>query len=72
MSIRPCDVTVIFSTYRQPEWLEKTLCGFAHQTHREFEVIVADDGSGEDTGEVIHSARTGGTRDAGCCTGDGA
>ena len=57
MSKRPCDVTVIFSTYRQPEWLKKTLCGFAHQTHRDFEVIVADDGSGEDTAEVIRTAR---------------
>ncbi|MYF07298.1 MAG: glycosyltransferase [Rhodospirillaceae bacterium] len=59
MSKRPFDVTVIFSTYRQPEWLEKALCGFAHQTHREFEVVVADDGSGEDTAEVIRNARTG-------------
>ena len=57
MSKRPCDVTVIFSTYRQPEWLKKTLCGFAHQTHRDFEVIVADDGSGDDTAEVIRTAR---------------
>ena len=57
MSKRPCDVTVIFSTYRQPEWLEKTLCGFAHQTQRKFEVVVADDGSGEDTAEVIRNAQ---------------
>lgn len=57
MSKRPFDVTVIFSTYRQPEWLAKTLCGFAHQTHRDFEVVVADDGSGEDTAEVIRNAR---------------
>ena len=57
MSKRPFDVTVIFSTYRQPEWLNKTLCGFAHQTHRDFEVIVADDGSGEDTAEVVRDAR---------------
>ena len=59
MSRWPCDVTVIFSTYRQPQWLEKTLCGFAHQTHREFEVIVADDGSGDDTAEAIRNARRG-------------
>ena len=57
MSKRPFDVTVVFSTYRQPEWLEKTLCGFAHQTCREFEVVVADDGSGDETAEVIRSAR---------------
>lgn len=58
MSKRPCDVTVIFSTYRQPEWLKKTLCGFAHQTYRDFEVVVADDGSGEDTAEVIRDAQS--------------
>lgn len=59
MSERPRDVTVIFTTYRQPEWLEKALCGFAHQTRREFEVVVADDGSGEDTADVIRKARRG-------------
>ncbi len=52
-----CGVSVIFSTYRQPEWLNKTLCGFANQTNRNFEVVVADDGSGEDTAEVIRAAR---------------
>ena len=57
MSAGPPDVSVIFSTYRQPEWLSKALCGFAFQTHRDFEVIVADDGSGEKTAEVIRSAR---------------
>ena len=51
------DVSVIFSTYRQPEWLDKTLFGFAHQVHRDFEVVIADDGSGEETAEVIRSAR---------------
>lgn len=57
MSARPPDVSVIFSTYRQPEWLRKTLCGFALQNHRDFEVVIADDGSGAETAEVIRSAR---------------
>ena len=54
---RPRDVSVIFSTYRQPEWLHKTLCGFARQNHPDFQVVIADDGSGEETAEVIRSAR---------------
>ena len=57
MSAGPRDVSVIFSTYRQPEWLRKTLCGFALQNHRDFEVVIADDGSGAETAEVIRSAR---------------
>ena len=57
MSAGPSDVSVIFSTFQQPEWLRKALCGFASQTHQDFEVVVADDGSGEDTAQVIRSAR---------------
>ncbi len=45
--------SVIFTTYNHPKWLEKTLWGFAAQTYRDFEIIVADDGSGPETGEVI-------------------
>ena len=57
MSGRPGDVSVIFSTYRQPEWLKKTLYGFARQSRPVLEVIVADDGSGENTAEVIRDAQ---------------
>ena len=57
MSAGPPDVSVIFSTYRQPEWLRKALCGFARQNYPDFEVVIADDGSGEKTAEVIQSAR---------------
>jgi len=57
MNAEACDISVIFSTYRQPEWLRKVLCGFAAQTRKDFEILVADDGSGEETAEVIRSAR---------------
>lgn len=46
-------VSVILSTYNQPEWLRKTLRGYAAQTYADFEIIVADDGSGEDTAGVL-------------------
>ncbi|WP_248723652.1 glycosyltransferase family 2 protein [Seonamhaeicola sp. ML3] len=51
------DVSVIFTTYNQPEWLEKVLWSFEEQTYRDFEVIIADDGSGEDTADLIERLR---------------
>ncbi|MBD3670258.1 MAG: glycosyltransferase family 2 protein [Gammaproteobacteria bacterium] len=45
--------SVIFTTYNHPKWLEKVLWGFSCQTYRDFEIIVADDGSGDETREVI-------------------
>ncbi len=49
--------SVIFTTYNHPKWLEKTLWGFAAQTWRDFEIIVADDGSGPETRAVIERAQ---------------
>lgn len=49
-------VSVVLSTYNQPEWLRKTLWGYARQTHPDFEVLVADDGSGEETAAVVKAA----------------
>ncbi len=46
-------VSVIITTFNQPEQLEKVLWGYAGQRHRDFELIVADDGSGPDTTDVI-------------------
>jgi glycosyltransferase involved in cell wall biosynthesis len=46
-------VSVIMTTYNQPEWLKKVLWGFECQTYREFDVIIADDGSGEETKVLI-------------------
>lgn len=42
-------VSVIVSTYNKPDWLKKVLWGFECQTYKDFEVIVADDGSGLET-----------------------
>lgn len=46
---------VILSTYNSPERLEPTLIGYAAQTQRDFELIVADDGSTADTRQLIES-----------------
>jgi len=47
--------SVIFTTYNHPKWLEKTLWGFSAQSFRDFEIIVADDGSADETRAVIES-----------------
>lgn len=55
--MKPMRASVILTTYNQPLWLEKVLWGYAVQTRRDFEVIVADDGSGSETAEVIKRVR---------------
>lgn len=45
--------TVIISTYNQADWLNKVLHGYLYQTFRDFEVLVADDGSDQRTFEVL-------------------
>lgn len=45
--------SVIFTTYNHPKWLEKVLWGFASQSEKDFEIIVADDGSKSETREII-------------------
>jgi len=46
-------VGVVISTYNNPEWLRKTLWGYANQTVADFELIIADDGSGEETRKLL-------------------
>lgn len=46
-------VSVVISTYNSPEWLEKVLWGYECQSHKDFEVVIADDGSGEETRSII-------------------
>lgn len=49
--------SVIFTTYNHPRWLEKVLWGFSVQRHRGFEVVVADDGSRDETRQLIEALR---------------
>ena len=49
------NVSVIISTYNQPEWLQKTLWGYEMQTIKTFELIVADDGSTDETRQLIRN-----------------
>lgn len=51
------EISVVMSTYEHPRWLEKVLWGFSVQTHGGFEVVVADDGSGPETRQVVDRVR---------------
>jgi len=46
-------VSVVISTYNSPAWLEKVLWGYECQTHKDFEIVIADDGSGDETKQLI-------------------
>ncbi|WP_353850950.1 glycosyltransferase [Flavobacterium sp.] len=52
------EISVVFSTYNSEEWLEKVILGFSVQTFRNFEIIIADDGSREATKNLIDKLRT--------------
>ena len=48
-------ITLIVSTYNQPDYLKLVLDGIANQSDNDFELIVADDGSTEETSSCIES-----------------
>ncbi|MBT0608494.1 glycosyltransferase family 2 protein [Aequorivita echinoideorum] len=50
---RTPSASVIVSTFNQPQWLRKALWGFENQLEKNFEIIIADDGSGEETAALI-------------------
>jgi glycosyltransferase involved in cell wall biosynthesis len=45
--------SVVVSTYNNPAGLRRTLLGLAQQTQREFEIVIADDGSRNETRQVL-------------------
>jgi glycosyltransferase involved in cell wall biosynthesis len=50
--------SVIISTYNRPANLRRSLEGFRQQTSEAFEVLVADDGSGIETRELIEAMQS--------------
>lgn len=46
-------ISVILSTYNQPNHLDLVLTGYRVQTDQNFEIIIADDGSKSETAEVV-------------------
>lgn len=53
----PQSIGVVITTYNSPLWLGKVLSGYENQSWKDFRVIVADDGSTEQTRELIESFR---------------
>jgi glycosyltransferase involved in cell wall biosynthesis len=49
------DISVIVSTYNRPDALDACLRSLGRQADRNFEIVVADDGSGPDTRDVIEA-----------------
>ena len=47
------DTSIVISTYNSTEWLAKVLHGYNNQTYRLFEIVIADDGSNQETFDLI-------------------
>jgi len=45
-------ISVIFTTYNSPDWLQKVLWGFEQQTDDNFEIVIADKQDSELSKEV--------------------
>lgn len=54
----PPSLSAVVTTYNQPRALELVLWGYAAQSDRDFEVVVADDGSSDETARLIGRMRT--------------
>ncbi len=50
-------VSVILSIFDQPSAFTFSLLGYRRQTFRDFEIVVADDGSDDETKEIVHRFR---------------
>ena len=47
------DVTVFIPAYNASAWIEQTLQSVLEQTYQNFELLVIDDGSTDDTAELV-------------------
>ncbi|MEO8576338.1 MAG: glycosyltransferase [Gemmatimonadales bacterium] len=55
-------LSVIIATYNKPQFLEKVLHGFSLQTDTDFEVVIADDGSTQETTDLLNRVRASGVQ----------
>jgi len=51
--IKPGKIGVVTNTYNNPAWLKKCFWGWADQSDQNFTLLVAGDGSGDATRELI-------------------
>lgn len=52
------DISVIISTYNSEAWLEKVLWSYEAQIFKNFEIIIADDGSKQSTLDLIERVKS--------------
>ena len=52
------NLTVLLSTYNQLKWLKFTLLAYSNQTDLDFEIVIADDGSTEETRALINDFKS--------------
>lgn len=50
-------ISVVLATYNSPEWLKKVIWGYACQSRRPDEIVIADDGSTQETLLAIERLR---------------
>ena len=50
-------ISVIVSTRNSPDWLKRVLWGYENQNYKNFQLIIADDGSDDPTQELIDNFR---------------
>jgi len=48
------EISIIISTYNSPDWLLKVLIGYQCQSLQNFEIVIADDGSRQETIDLIN------------------
>lgn len=46
-------ISVIITTYNSEDWLRKVLVGYCNQSEKDFEIVIADDGSTEKTAQLL-------------------
>ncbi|MDX9759582.1 MAG: glycosyltransferase [Bacteroidota bacterium] len=49
--------SLVIAVYHRPEYLRLILAAYARQSRRDFEIIIADDGSGPEIGAVVEDGR---------------
>ena len=52
------NLSIILSTFNQPQWLRLTLCGYGSQFDNDFEIVIADDGSTDETRALINDFKS--------------
>ena len=57
--MKPQNIGIVVSTYNNPTWLEKCFWGWLAQTYKNFTLLIADDGSTEETKALIERYQTG-------------